>query len=113
MRKVCMQLALTFKPGSMRSLKAAEQHPAVNIMVCGESIGEHLYLWCATVDSCSMSTHYYCVKSSQLEFLCAPFMATYNTLEALVHTWSAHFVPFWMKSNGSPMMVLDTWLTKP
>jgi hypothetical protein len=23
-----------------------------------------------------------------------PFMATYNTLEALVRTWSPHFVPF-------------------
>jgi hypothetical protein len=45
-------------------------------------------------------------------FYVSPFMATYNTLEALVRTWSPHFVPFWMKSNGSPTMVLDTWLTK-
>jgi hypothetical protein len=43
----------------------------------------------------------------------APFMATYNTLDVLVRTWSLRFVLFWMKSNGSPMMVLNMWLTKP
>jgi hypothetical protein len=45
-------------------------------------------------------------------FYVSPFMATYKTLEALVHTWSPHFLHFWMKSNGRPTMVLDTWLTK-
>jgi hypothetical protein len=46
-------------------------------------------------------------------FYVPPFMATYNTLEVLVRTWSPHFGLFWMKSNGSPTMVLDTWLTTP
>jgi hypothetical protein len=27
-------------------------------------------------------------------FYVSPFMATYNTLETLVRTWSPHFVPF-------------------
>jgi hypothetical protein len=45
-------------------------------------------------------------------FYVSPFMATYNTLEALVRTWSPRFVPFLMKSNGSPTMVLDMWLIK-
>jgi hypothetical protein len=45
-------------------------------------------------------------------FYVYPFMATYNTLKALVRTWSPRLSHFWMKSNGSPMMVLDTWLTK-
>jgi hypothetical protein len=27
-------------------------------------------------------------------FYVPPFMINYNTLEALVHTWSPHFVPF-------------------
>jgi hypothetical protein len=46
-------------------------------------------------------------------FYVSPFMATYNTLEALVHTWFPHFVLFFMKSNGSPTMVLGMWLKKP
>jgi hypothetical protein len=46
-------------------------------------------------------------------FYVSPFMATYNTLEVLVRTWSPCFVPFLMKSNRSPMMVLHSWLTKP
>jgi hypothetical protein len=31
-----------------------------------------------------------------------PFMATYNTLEALVHTWSPHFVPFLDEEQWEP-----------
>jgi hypothetical protein len=29
-----------------------------------------------------------------MEFYVTPFMATYNTLDALVRTWSPHFVSF-------------------
>jgi hypothetical protein len=44
-------------------------------------------------------------------FYVPPFMATYNTLEALVRTWSAHFVPFldeeqWEPYDG-PKYVVD------
>jgi hypothetical protein len=31
-----------------------------------------------------------------------PFMATYNTLEVLVHTWSPHFVPFLDEEQCEP-----------
>jgi hypothetical protein len=46
-----------------------------------------------------------------LNFYVPPFMATYNTLEALVRTWSSHFVPFldeeqWEPYNG-PRYVAD------
>jgi hypothetical protein len=44
-------------------------------------------------------------------FYVTPFVATYNTLDALVRTWSAHFVPFldeeqWEPYNG-PRYVAD------
>jgi hypothetical protein len=32
----------------------------------------------------------------------SPFMPTYNTLEALVHTWSPRFVPFLDKEQWEP-----------
>jgi hypothetical protein len=43
-------------------------------------------------------------------FYVPPFMATYNTLEALVHTWSPHFIPFldeeqWKSYDGPRYMV--------
>jgi hypothetical protein len=68
-------------------------------------------MWCATVDSCSLSAHYCCVQSSRLEFLRVPFMATYNTLKALVCTWSPRFVLFldeeqWESYDG-PRYVAD------
>jgi hypothetical protein len=44
-------------------------------------------------------------------FYVPPFMATYNNLEVLVHTWSPHFVLFLSEDNASPTMVLVTWPT--
>jgi hypothetical protein len=35
-------------------------------------------------------------------FYVPPFMATYNTLEVLVRTWSAHFVPFLDEEQWEP-----------
>jgi hypothetical protein len=35
-------------------------------------------------------------------FYVSPFMATYNTLEALVHTWSPRFVPFLDEKQWEP-----------
>jgi hypothetical protein len=46
-------------------------------------------------------------------FYVPPFMAICNTLEALVRTWSPHFVSFLDEEQWSPTMVPDTWLTKP
>jgi hypothetical protein len=37
-------------------------------------------------------------------FYVSPFMATYNTLEVLVHTWSPRFVPFLDEEHESPMI---------
>jgi hypothetical protein len=57
-----------------------------------ESIRKHLYPWCAIVDTCSVSAQY----------CCAPSMTNYTTLEALVRTWSPHFVPFLGEEQWEP-----------
>jgi hypothetical protein len=61
-----------------------------------------LHLWCATVDSCSFSAHYCCEQSFGQNFYVTPFMATYNTLDALVHTWSPRFVAFLDEEQWEP-----------
>jgi hypothetical protein len=35
-------------------------------------------------------------------FYVTPFMATYNNLDVLVHTWSPHFVPFLDEEQWEP-----------
>jgi hypothetical protein len=69
--------------GEHRGAKRFAMNLSKNTCTCG-----------VIVDSCSLSSHYCCVQSSWLDFLRAPFMATYNTLEALVHTWSPRFISF-------------------
>jgi hypothetical protein len=41
-------------------------------------------------------------------FYVSPFMPIYNTLEALVRTWSPHVVPCLDEEQWEPSMVLDT-----
>jgi hypothetical protein len=41
-----------------------------------------------------------------------PFMANYNTLEALVQTWSPRFVLFLVEEQWEPYDGLDTWVAK-
>jgi hypothetical protein len=117
MRKVCTQLDLTFKLESTRSLKAAERHSVVNIV--GPSSSRLTYQRTLVPEVCHIwlifcvHTLLLCVIFSAGIFMCPP-------LWPHITLWRLWFIlgllilsHFWMKSNGIPMMVLDTWLTKP
>jgi hypothetical protein len=116
-RKVCTQLALTFKSRSTRSLKAEERHPAVNTAGLSGS------RWIYRRTLAPMVCHSWFIFLVRTLLLCAIVLVrifTYPPLWPPIILWRRWFTlgllvlsHFWMKSNESPMMVLDTWLTKP
>jgi hypothetical protein len=116
-RKVCTQLDLTFKPGGTRSLKVEERHPTVN--TAGLSGSRWIYrrthapVVCRVWFMFLVRTLLLCAIVLVGIFTCPPLCPPI-TLWRRWFTLGLHVLShFWIKSNGSPTMVLDTWLIKP
>jgi hypothetical protein len=104
--KVYTQLALTFKPESTRSLEGGgttsggEHHGAKRFVVnlsdntCTCGVPQLIHVPCPHIIVV-------CNHLGQ-NFYLSPFITTYNTLEALVCTWSPRFVSFLYEEQWEP-----------